>query len=40
MRNLRNGFYEIGTPGGDASIPAAPQLVRAWDDLTLVLTAA
>ncbi len=40
MRNLRNGFYEIGTPGGDASIPQAPRLVHAWDELTLALAAA
>ncbi len=40
MRNLRNGFYDIGTPGGDASIPQAPRLVHAWDALTLALAAA
>jgi transposase-like protein len=40
IRNLRTGFYEIGTPGGDASIPQAPFLVHAWDALTLALAAA
>jgi transposase-like protein len=39
MRNLRSGFYEISTPGGDASIPQAPRLVRAWNKLTRVLSA-
>ncbi len=40
MRNLRNGFYDLGAPGCDAQLPQAPRLVRAWDELTLVLAAA
>ena len=40
MRNLRNGFYDLGVPRGDVPLPQAPRLVRAWDDLTLVLRAA
>ena len=40
MRNLRNGFYDVGSAVGDANLPAAPRLVRAWDDLTLILSAA
>jgi transposase-like protein len=40
IRNLRTGFYEIGTPGGDAHLLQVPRLVRAWDELTLVLSAA
>jgi transposase-like protein len=40
MRNLRNGFYDVGSAVGDANLPAAPRLVHAWDDLTLILSAA
>ena len=40
MRNLRNGFYDVGSTVDDATLPAAPCLVRAWDDLTLILSAA
>ncbi len=40
MRNLRSGFYDLGGPGGDPCLPQTPRLVRAWDELTLVLTAA
>ncbi len=40
MRNLRTGFYDLGVPGGDAPLPQTPRLVRAWDELTLVLSAA
>jgi IS6 family transposase len=40
MRNLRDGFYDIGVPVGDPRVPQAPRLVRAWDDLTVVLAAA
>ncbi len=40
MRNLRDGFCDIGGPIGDPRVPQAPRLVRAWDDLTLVLAAA
>ncbi len=40
MRNLRDGFYDRAVPMGDPRIPQAPRLVRAWDELTLVLAAA
>jgi transposase-like protein len=40
MRNLRNGFYDLGVPGGKVHLPQSPRLVRAWDELTLVLAAA
>ena len=40
MRNLRNGFYDFGVPGGKASLPPSPRLVRAWDELTRALAAA
>ena len=39
MRNLRNGFYAIASPGGD-TLPHAAQVVRAWDALTRTLAAA
>ncbi len=40
MRNLRDGFYRLGEPAGEARIPQAPRLARAWDDLTRILGAA
>jgi transposase-like protein len=40
MRNLRNGFYDLGVPRNDTQLAQAPRLVRAWDELTLTLTAA
>lgn len=40
MRNLRNGFYDLGVAGGKVHLPQAPRLVRAWDELTLALAAA
>jgi len=40
MRNLRDGFYDRAAPVGDPRMPQAPRLVRAWDELTLVLAAA
>ena len=40
MRNLRNGFYDVRSTVDDANLPAAPRLVRAWDDLTLILSVA
>jgi len=40
MRNLRDGFYDIAAPVGDPRILQSPRLVRAWDELTLVLAAA
>ncbi len=40
MRNLRNGFYDLGVPRGDVHLLQAARLVRAWDELTLALAAA
>ena len=40
MRNLRNGFYDLGVPGDDPRPQQPPRVVRAWDELTLVLSAA
>ncbi len=40
MRNLRNGFYDLGVGCGDGQRLQAPRLVRAWDELTLAVTAA
>ena len=40
MRNLRNAFYDIGTPVGETCRRQAPRLVRAWDEQTIALTAA
>ena len=40
MRNLRGGFYDLGVPGCDLRRQEPPRLVRAWDELTLVLSAA
>ncbi|GAC1524685.1 MAG: hypothetical protein NVS2B16_33280 [Chloroflexota bacterium] len=40
MSNLRDGFYDLGLPGGDSHRTQAPRLVRAWDELTLALAAA
>jgi hypothetical protein len=40
MRNLRGGFYDLGVPGGDLRRQEPQRLVRAWDELTLVLSAA
>lgn len=40
MRNLRNGFYDLGVPGSKVSLSQTPRLVRAWDELTLVLATA
>ncbi len=40
MRNLRNGFYDLGAPGANAQSPQAPRLVHAWDELTLTLATA
>ena len=40
MRNLRNGFYDLGVGCGDGQLPQAPRLVRAWDELTIALAAA
>jgi len=39
-RNLRDGFYRLGDPTGDPRLPQAPQLVRAWNDLTHILVTA
>ncbi len=40
MRNLRNGFYDLGVPVVTMCLPHGARLVHAWDDLTLVLSAA
>ncbi len=40
MRHLRGGFYALGVRTGETRLPQAPRLVRAWDELTLVLSAA
>ncbi len=40
MRNLRDGFYALGSSGGDVRLAQLPRLVRAWDELTLALAAA
>ncbi len=40
MRNLRGGFYELGGPVREAHLPQIPRLVRAWDEVTLILSAA
>ena len=40
MRNLRNGFYDLGVGCGDAQLAQAPRLVRAWDELTLAVATA
>ncbi|MDP9317005.1 MAG: transposase [Chloroflexota bacterium] len=40
MSNLRGGFYDIGGPRGNQRRSQAPCLVRAWNELTLVLRAA
>ncbi len=40
MRNLRNGFYDLGVPGVTVNLLQSPRLVRAWDELTLTLATA
>jgi hypothetical protein len=40
MRNLRDGFYNLGVPTGDPRLPQAPRLVQAWDELTHLLRVA
>ena len=35
MRNLRNGFYSLGGPGGDVHRRRSSRLVHAWDELTV-----
>jgi transposase-like protein len=40
MRNLRNGFYDLGVPVLTMRLPHGPRLVRAWEDLTLALATA
>jgi transposase-like protein len=39
VRNVASGFDRLGCIGGDASLPHAPLLVRAWDELTAVVLA-
>jgi transposase-like protein len=40
MRNLRGRFYDLGVPGDDPRLQQTLRLVRAWDELTIALTAA
>ena len=40
MRNLRAGFYDLSGPGGESRRQETPRLVRAWEELTLVLSVA
>jgi hypothetical protein len=40
MRNLRDGFYDLGIPTGDPRLPQAPRLMQAWAELTPLLRAA
>jgi transposase, IS6 family len=40
LRNLLQGFYELGIVLGDPRRPQAPRLMRAWAELTHVLQAA
>jgi transposase-like protein len=40
MRNLRNGFYDLGVPVGRMRSPHGSRLVRAWDELTLAVAVA
>ena len=39
IRNLGQGFYDLGVVLGDPRIPHPPRLVRAWNALTVVLQA-
>lgn len=39
MPNLRGGFSALGVPDGDPRLHQSPRLVRAWDELMLVLSA-
>ncbi len=40
LQNLRKGFYDSGNPAGQTCIPRVPRLVRAWNELMLVLSMA
>jgi hypothetical protein len=40
VRNLRQGFYQLGTVPRNIKDAIRPQLVRAWEELTLQLLAA
>jgi hypothetical protein len=40
MRNLRGGFYDIVVAEGEPHLPQGPQVVQAWNELTLILSAA
>ena len=40
MRNLRNGFHDLGVGGGKVHLPQRLRLVCAWDELTVALAAA
>jgi transposase-like protein len=39
VRNIRQGFYRLGAVPQDAKDAIRPQLVRAWEELTLQLLA-
>ncbi len=39
IRNLGQGFYNLGVVLGDPRIPQPPRLVRAWNELTVALQA-
>jgi len=39
VRNLRDGFYSLGSSRGDPCEPHPPLLMRAWDELTARLLA-
>ena len=40
MRNLRQGFYDLGGGAGNVRLPQSSRLVRPWDELTLAVAAA
>ena len=40
IRNLREGFYDLGVYRGDPRIPQAPRTMRAWQELTAALQVA
>ena len=39
VRNLRQGFYRLGAVSRDPNDAIRPQLVRAWEELTIQLLA-
>ena len=34
IRNLCEGFYDLGVPWGDPRVPQTPRVLRAWTELT------